>query len=97
MIRALLLVWLCMVPMAADARIIPRCEPHGALTRWLKKEHNETPRFRGVVSQQTIMEIFRSPGGSWSIVATVVSGRSCIVMWGTNWDDAPPAIEGEPL
>lgn len=36
----------------------------------------------------TIVEVYRSPAGTWTVIGTTVQGISCIITAGTAWEDA---------
>ncbi len=40
------------------------------------------------------MEIFVSPAGTWTILATGTDGLSCVLAVGEGFDAAPPQVAG---
>jgi hypothetical protein len=48
----------------------------------------------GVVNSKAVMEIFMSPQGTWTMVITDTSGKSCITAFGEEWQDVPVAVAG---
>ncbi len=43
----------------------------------------------GLVSKATVVEIYVSQGGSWTMLVTDVTGRSCILAAGEGWETTP--------
>ncbi len=66
---------------AAQSVCIARAE---AATN-LKKKFAEVPVSMGLSKQGTVIEVFASPEGSWSIVMTFPNGMSCIMAAGEEW------------
>ncbi|MCP4900059.1 MAG: hypothetical protein GY906_24075 [bacterium] len=82
LIIAVLLI--VMMPALAQAQI--RCAPHAAIVEVLLRKHQET--IVGIGLEQgghTVLELFTSPKGSWTIVETNMMGLSCATRAGDNW------------
>jgi len=41
---------------------------------------------RGLINPNVVLEIFVSKQGSWTVVASDVKGRSCVMSVGEGWD-----------
>jgi hypothetical protein len=39
-----------------------------------------------------VMEIYTSPEGTWTVLVTDTSGKSCITAAGENWQEVTPAV-----
>ena len=66
------------------------CGPQNKLTDLLKQRFSEVRQGVGVSTDaQRIVELYVSPDGSWTIVVTDTHGRSCVVLAGEDWTQAP--------
>ena len=63
-----------------------RCLPHEETITQLQQYHGETAKGRGLGNRgQSVMKLFTSETGSWTILVTHTNGRSCITASGENW------------
>ena len=51
----------------------------------LKTRFSERQNGVGVANQKTVVELFVSVEGSWTVLATDAAGMSCVVGSGTGW------------
>ena len=83
---------------AADAvgtaQAAPQCSSHDRIVDALGNKFKETRRVMGVVNSKAVMEMFMSPQGTWTMVITDTSGKSCITAAGEEWQDVPVAVAG---
>ena len=79
---------------AGQAAAAPQCGHHDKIVDVLGNRFKETRHVMGVVNAQTVMEIFMSPQGTWTMVITDTSGTSCITASGEEWQDVPVAVAG---
>ena len=79
---------------AGNAQAAPQCSGHDKIAETLGNKFKETRRIMGVVNSKTVMEIFTSPKGTWTVVITDTSGLSCITTFGEEWQDVPVAVAG---
>ena len=87
-LKVSLLVSLLVLAGAARAR----CLPHEEAIARLQRDYGETAQGLGLGSRgQSVMELFASKTGSWTILITRVNGLSCIAASGEDWT----AMEGE--
>jgi len=70
------------------------CGNRKAVMEYLTKKYHEQPRAIGMVSSSGVMEILVSKKGSWSILVTTATGRTCIVAAGNNWEEIRVKAEG---
>ncbi len=70
------------------------CGQREQMVRDLDREFREQPLASGLVDQNAVMEIFVSPGGTWTILATGTDGLSCVMAVGEGFDTAAPRITG---
>ncbi|MDQ6432480.1 hypothetical protein RB623_00255 [Mesorhizobium sp. LHD-90] len=71
----------------ADAQYV-FCTGHGNLVAQLGEKFQEKQLGVGTIGQVAVMEIFVAETGTWTIVITDVTGRSCIVAAGDNWENS---------
>ncbi|RUM96097.1 hypothetical protein EET67_19785 [Pseudaminobacter arsenicus] len=94
MARKSLIVWMKGVLVAvfaavslnvADAQTGP-CVDHSVLVARLVEKYQERQFAFGLIGNVAVMEIFVAESGTWTIIVTDVTGRSCIVAAGNNWE-----------
>ena len=71
------------------AQLLP-CGKRDDIVKSLASQYREEPRGMGLANQSTVIEIFTSKSGSWTILLTKPDGASCIVSAGEAWEDVPP-------
>jgi hypothetical protein len=79
---------------AGEAWATMRCGNHNDVAKALTAKYKETRRAMGVVSSKAVMEIFMSPQGTWTILVTDTTGKTCITAAGEEWQDVPVAMAG---
>lgn len=72
----------------------PTCGTHKLITTTLATQYNEIPLHRGLTPKGTMVEIFSSKAGTFTVVVTVPTGMSCLVTAGTNWQEIDAASHG---
>ena len=72
---------------AADAQYA-FCAEHGNLVAQLGEKFQERQLGFGTIGQAAVMEVFVAETGTWTIVITDVTGRSCIIAAGDNWENS---------
>ena len=74
-----------------------RCLPHEEAIARLKRDYGETAQGVGLGNRgRSVMELFTSTTGSWTILVTRTNGLSCIAASGENWtptEGATAAVE----
>ena len=78
------------VPLAAQTTQIQqppnRCVPHDVAVEQLNSVFNEKMIGIGLSqNQQFVMELYVGKSGSWTMLATLTNGMSCITASGQNW------------
>lgn len=64
------------------------CGERTKITTFLLKRYQEKPRAMGVASSgKSVMEIYTSPKGSWTVLMTTAKGLSCIMSAGHSWEE----------
>jgi len=70
------------------------CVPHDVAIDQLSKVFNEKVVGLGLgKNQQSVVELFVSSKGSWTILVTLTNGMSCIAAAGNNWTTAQEQAE----
>ena len=63
-----------------------RCLPHEEAARRLQQYHGESAKGLGIGNRgASVIELFTSETGSWTILVTRTDGLSCITASGENW------------
>ena len=80
-----------------EARAQEACVVRADAVAQLGKNFGEAVEARGLAENgKAMVEVFTSRNGSWTIVATNVNGRSCVVASGEAWTKARPVPGGLP-
>lgn len=82
---------LALLPMEASAQLI--CSNHDAIVDGLADGFQERRLGYGVASTNTIVEIYVSDNGTWTVLMTDVRGRSCMLAAGDGWETAVELAE----
>lgn len=61
------------------------CLPHEGASAKLRQQYGEKLLGRGVSSDGTLLEIFLSSKGSFTVIKTAPTGLSCVVDYGEGW------------
>ena len=80
-----------------DAAAQTVCGERSEIVEKLKKGYAESPISIGLASNGSIIEIFASEQGTFSIVISQPGGNSCMVAAGENWQSAPKTVKGTAL
>ena len=70
------------------------CGSHEVLAKSLTTRFKEARRIMGVVNAKSVMEIFMSPQGTWTVVVTDTNGTACIIAAGQDWQEVPIEMAG---
>jgi len=68
----------------------PPCGPRPALVEQLNARHGEHQTAFGLARGGQVMELWSGPNGSWTLLATLPTGVSCIVAVGGQLQLLPP-------
>ena len=71
---------------AQSAQAIP-CGERGKIIDRLKKVYSEDPASIGVMSNGSIIEVYASPDGTFTVLITAPKGKTCLVASGDSWED----------
>ncbi|MFK5980016.1 MAG: hypothetical protein QM488_14140 [Rhizobiaceae bacterium] len=72
----------------------PKCSTHDLIASTLAEKYNETPRHRGLTQAGTMVEIFSSKTGTFTVVITMPTGMSCLMAAGTHWQKTTAVNQG---
>lgn len=61
------------------------CGKRSAIVERLNSGFSEQPRSAGLASNGSLVEIFASKQGTWTIIYTKPGGPTCLVAVGDNW------------
>ena len=61
------------------------CAERGEIVRALRETYGEKPVAHGLADSGVLAEIFSSPQGAWTIVATTPNGVSCLIGSGRSF------------
>lgn len=79
---------------AAKARQV--CAPHEKAALQLEQKFNEQVVGRGLTPNgKSMVELFVSQSGSWTVLISEPNGRSCVVATGESWRSMPLLV-GDP-
>ena len=74
---------------ASPPAVVPdptqNCLPHDSADDKLRAQFGEKVLGRGVSGDGTLVEIFLSPSGSFTVIKTTPKGMSCVVDFGEGW------------
>lgn len=71
-----------------------RCGDHAAITAHLAEHYGEARRAIALAADNSLVEIFVSQTGSWTMLVTRAGGPTCMIASGQNFEalrEDPPA------
>lgn len=66
------------------------CGKREDMVKALRLQYRESPRAMGLANPTTVIEIFTSTSGTWTILVTRSNGASCVVSAGEAWEETAP-------
>jgi hypothetical protein len=84
------LILLCCAAFAGEAAAQAPCTNRTDLIKLLDSKYKEGPVSFGMANSKTVVEIFASENGTFTIIATQASGMSCIIAAGQDWEQLGP-------
>ena len=82
---------------AAPASAQSVCGERAKIVKQLEKRHAESRRAIGLASNGTLLEVFASKSGTWTVLMTFPDGRACMMADGEAWKLAPGEPGGEAV
>jgi len=80
------------IPTSASAQQV--CGPRENMVKTLKKQYKEEQIGLGLKADGTVIELWMSATGTWTIAITQSNGKSCIGASGTKWQMFFPSFNG---
>ncbi len=77
------------LPATAEQQVM-ECARRDDMVKVLAQRYRELPRAIGLANSSSVIEIFTSKAGTWTILLTRSDGASCIVSAGSAWEESPP-------
>lgn len=62
----------------------PVCARRAEYVNFLKRSRNESQERVSLVSERTLLELFVSPAGTWTVLTTTTTGLSCLARSGAG-------------
>ncbi|MEO9614070.1 MAG: hypothetical protein ABJG86_14130 [Nitratireductor sp.] len=86
-------------PIPGWAQVMPRgpCGAREEIVQWLDERHQEYRAGFGLAGDRALFELFTSRDGTWTLILTGTTRRSCLMAAGTSWEmvDRPAEQSGE--
>ncbi|MEF0939468.1 hypothetical protein [Rhizobium sp. BR 362] len=76
-------------PNSAASQAMLACAQRADIVAFLDARYSEKLSAIGQLDRKTIIEIFAAESGSWTMMVTNVSGRSCVILTGQKWESIP--------
>ena len=70
------------------------CGERAAIIDQLKTKYQETRQAVGLIATNGAAELYVSEKGTWTMLVTLASGKSCIIAAGHSWDSSPTLAQG---
>ena len=81
---------------AANAQAIPQmCDDRAEVLSALDGNFSEKPVSLGLSLDGRVVEVLKSPGGTWTIIMTAPNGVSCLLIAGKYWHNV--AVKAQDL
>jgi len=82
--------------MASPALAAPQCGPHDDVKAGLARNYSERPVAIGLAANNTLMGLYASDSGSWTLTVTMPDGTTCLVASGQGFEAVAPVPAGVP-
>lgn len=86
--------FLYLLPNSLQAQVPGVCAERGVVVERLGVRYSEQPVSIGLAADGSVIEVFASTSGTFTIVATQPSGVSCILVTGESWEGLPATKAG---
>lgn len=83
------LTLLCGLALTAPVQAQIPCGKRDEIIKMLSEKYRESPRAMAIAKETSLLEIFTSKSGSWTILVTQPAGPSCIIGAGQSWEEIP--------
>jgi hypothetical protein len=78
-------VLLTLLPLATQAQQMP-CGQHNQVVKQLSTQFEEVPLGAGLTPDGLVLELYASAKGTWTVLLTLPTGRSCLIAAGGDWN-----------
>jgi hypothetical protein len=78
----------------AMAHAADQCGPHEKIIEVLAGRFQENRQALGLAGQSTVVELFVSNEGTWTLTTTTTAGLTCVVASGEAWQTMPKQVAG---
>jgi hypothetical protein len=85
--RLLAFAFLALGATEANAQML--CGQRAQIIDSIDKKYQERPNAFGISGEKTLVELFTSETGSWTMIMTRPGGVSCIMAVGQSWEQFP--------
>lgn len=93
--RLILCLALLPLPVQAESPIAEViCAPRAQMVARLHRLYGPRPAATGLRDTDTVIEIWSSPQGDWSLVQTAANGQACLLAMGEAWEMPLPRAPG---
>ena len=83
------------LPLQAESPIAEViCAPRAQMVARLERLYGPAPAATGLRDTDTVIEVWSSPHGDWSLVQTAANGQACLLAMGEAWEMLPPPAPG---
>ena len=65
------------------------CGERAKIAAYLSSNYSETLESMGLSESGSVIEVYRSPKGSFTILSTNPSGLTCLIVAGEAWEKLP--------
>lgn len=75
-----------------------QCSAHDTVAAELARQFSEQPHAIGLAQDATVMELYASDKGTWTLTVTLPNGMTCLVAAGDNFETVDPTrvAKGDP-
>lgn len=73
------------------------CGERAQIIEGLKTKYQETRQAAGLIASSGVAELYVSEAGTWTMLVTLESGKSCIIAAGHSWDPSPSLAQGSGI
>ncbi len=88
-------VTLASLPGTARAEGGMPCGTRDSVLSQLKDKYHETGTGVGMTGNGAVIELMTSESGTWTLLLTMPSGKSCMIATGDNWEQSPVKAAGK--
>jgi len=95
-VLAALFIISMLMPSGVNAQQVTVCASRAVMVASLKNRYNEEPDAQGLADKGgSMIEIFASPSGSWTMVSTTPDKISCMIASGKDYTRLPRAAPAD--